>query len=1039
MNSNSYLTNWSNSNFNINSLNFNSLNLPFSISDPHGLPLPLHLSHTNADDMSDKNNVDDKYIKNNIDDKYVKNNIDVLYQNTRSIKNKMSDTFVNSLSHHYELIILTETWLEPSISSYHYFDKDLYFVYRSDRVSKTKCRGGGVLCAINIKSILKHHQIKLPDNIVNTNEIDTLGVFVEHHNYNYRIIVIYIPPDVTNNKITILCKYLSCLETFLATFNCKLLIMGDFNLPNFCNNNLYINNKLNLSISSFISTVNLQQINTIRNCNNNILDLIFVNYSNCFIITAEPLVPPDKFHPPLLLHSFNNSYSGNNLPIHNDNHTNKYFIQNLNVLQYKAQLRAVNWDQLFKQVNGLVNQQSVDHICDIFYDKIFEVLDSNIITNNTTKTNDSFPYWYSRELTSLFKIKGKFMSINKARPSGANSLRIKDISLKIKQLICRDLKIHNSNIENNAKYHPKQFWKSINSKRNNNSTVKCLLINDIITYDSIIIASSFAEYFADVFNTNDFSSACSPCDMLHNVYINNHLISINSTDISRELLSLNSSNTCGLDNLSNAIIKLCPDAIIYPLQFIFNLAIKDGTFPTRWKQSKVIPVPKKGNNLLVDSYRQVSLLPNFSKIFEKLIYDIILSYFSPYQSHSQHGFTKRRSTCSNLLTFTEYVMSKLNNNQQVDVIYTDLSKAFDKINWNTLIVKLYQINLPLCIIKLISSYLVNRSCSVFVNGETSMPYHPSSGVPQGSNLGPLLFNIYINELPEKLSCYSLLYADDTKLYLPISSLMDCHHLQYNLNKFANWCSTNSLSVNASKCYVMSYTRSKNPILFNYCINGCSLPRTDVFTDLGITFDNKLLFNSQVEKVAKAALSALGLVIRLSHAFTGRDSIISLYNSFVRSKYDYCIAVYPLRTVKQAKLLNKGHRRFVKYLVKKTQGKYMPRGCDDVSLVRDAGMVTLSLRRDSTIIMYFIKILYGLVDCPDLTDIIKVKPDTGRLRYTSPFSVPNTVKSSSLSPLQSMVELTNFACRKTCLFNRIINMDHISCDYLLYCLQKSQES
>lgn len=168
------------------------------------------------------------------------------------------------------------------------------------------------------------------------------------------------------------------------------------------------------------------------------------------------------------------------------------------------------------------------------------------------------------------------------------------------------------------------------------------------------------------------------------------------------------------------------------------------------------------------------------------LYNIILSYFSQFLSTYQLGFSPRRSTCTNLVEFTNFVHSRVNDGCQVDVIYTDMLKAVDKVDWIILLHKMLNIGKPNCIIGLIKSYLSDRKCYVHVNGVLSAPYSSSSGVPQGSNLGPLLFNVFINDLPEHLSCYSLMYADDVKLFIPTRTIHDCILLQNNIDEILLW-------------------------------------------------------------------------------------------------------------------------------------------------------------------------------------------------------------------------------------------------------------
>lgn len=171
-----------------------------------------------------------------------------------------------------------------------------------------------------------------------------------------------------------------------------------------------------------------------------------------------------------------------------------------------------------------------------------------------------------------------------------------------------------------------------------------------------------------------------------------------------------------------------------------------------------------------------------------------------------------------MLTFTQIIHMGLTSYKQVDVIYTDFSKAFDKLDHNVLLYKLSLLDLSDNILQLISSYLNDRVNVVNYAGYNSTPFVPTSGVPQGSNLGSLLFAIATNDVDLFVNCHLLMYADDMKLFLPINNVLDCNNLQTNLDNFSNWCRRNKLQLNPDKCNIMTFYKS-DYIAYNYEING----------------------------------------------------------------------------------------------------------------------------------------------------------------------------------------------------------------------------
>ena len=203
---------------------------------------------------------------------------------------------------------------------------------------------------------------------------------------------------------------------------------------------------------------------------------------------------------------------------------------------------------------------------------------------------------------------------------------------------------------------------------------------------------------------------------------------------------------------------------------------------------------------------------------------------------------QNRSTITNLLCVTQDLAETIDNNGKMDVIYTDMQKAFDTINHQLLLKKMSLLDFSDSLLALVRSYLMNRQHCVRYCNCMSNSFVLTSGVPQGSNLGSLLFLTFINDLPANVSCNKLLFADDLKLYHRIYSVNDCLALQHNANVLSFWSRTNLLQINEPKCYVMSYTKQKCPVSYPYKINDYTISRTDSFKDLGVIFDNLHLYH-----------------------------------------------------------------------------------------------------------------------------------------------------------------------------------------------------
>ena len=219
-----------------------------------------------------------------------------------------------------------------------------------------------------------------------------------------------------------------------------------------------------------------------------------------------------------------------------------------------------------------------------------------------------------------------------------------------------------------------------------------------------------------------------------------------------------------------------------PLKIIFEHSLKKGKFPKIWKKANVVPVHKKEDKMLVKNYCPISLLPVFGKMFERVIYNSLFNYFQSNRlfTPSQSGFLPGGSCIAQLLSIIHEIQTAFDENPTVDVrgVFLDISKAFDKVWHDGIIFKLKSYGVEGKLLLLLKNYLENREQRVVLNGQTSEWRKIMSGVPQGSVLGPLLFLIYINDLPDVINSLCKIFADDKSLF---SKVYDIHNSASKLN------------------------------------------------------------------------------------------------------------------------------------------------------------------------------------------------------------------------------------------------------------------
>jgi hypothetical protein len=320
---------------------------------------------------------------------------------------------------------------------------------------------------------------------------------------------------------------------------------------------------------------------------------------------------------------------------------------------------------------------------------------------------------------------------------------------------------------------------------------------------------------------------------------------------------------------------------------LFQRIYDTGLMPTVWKKANITALHKKGDKSDSKNYRPISLTCIVSKVYEKILRNHILQFVQPFISKQQHGFLPRVSCLSNLLECLDTVYGIIEEDKCADVIYLDFQKAFDSVPHKRLTAKLEAYGITGKMLRVIEDFLTERTFRVRVGGTYSRWFKVTSGVPQGTVLGPLLFLIYINDLPDEIKCFVSLFADDVKM---VTRCNEFSLAQKDLQKLEEWQKKWLLTFNTidNKCKVLHIGKC-NPIN-QYFMNDLALPTVPTEKDLGVHMDTHLDWSLHIQKSINKASSVLGW---LSRNVISRDKavIMNIYKSLIRPHLEYAVQLW----------------------------------------------------------------------------------------------------------------------------------------------------
>ena len=506
----------------------------------------------------------------------------------------------------------------------------------------------------------------------------------------------------------------------------------------------------------------------------------------------------------------------------------------------------------------------------------------------------------------------------------------------------------------------KKFWSFVKSLKKDAYGITSLRENGILKTDSKEKANICNRQFQSAFTREDDSDppskGASPFSSMGD-------ITVDPKGVTKLLDGLNVHKASGPDGLNARVLKECSNEISPILALIYNESLARGEVPDEWRQANVSPVFKKGEKYDAANYRPVSLTCICCKTLEHILVSNINKHIAldSILADCQHGFRSQRSCETQLVQFVHDIISNLDGavnrgHKQTDLIIMDFAKAFDKVPHRRLLHKLEYYGIRGSTHKWINSWLSGRTQQVVLDGQASDPVPVLSGVPQGLVLGPVLFLLFINDLPDNIRSSVRLFADDCVLYRNIHSLQDCLTLQEDLTSLGQLEADWQMKFNVAKCHSMRVTRHQHhkQILFDYSLHNQTLENVQSAKYLGITITDNMDWGQHVSEISSKATKTLGF-LRRNLAFAPRSTKEVAYKTLVRPKLEYAAPIWSPNLKLQINQIEKVQRTAARWTCRRWQNT-----SSVGEMLDELDWPSLEARRDQSSLLLFHKIHCGAV-------------------------------------------------------------------------------
>nr|VZI00941.1 unnamed protein product [Spirometra erinaceieuropaei] len=810
-----------------------------------------------------------------------------LYSNAQCLLSKLDELKIYVDQTLPDIISITETWLSASVD-----DREValsgYHLFRKDRLGR---QGGGVLVYVKYGLFASEKEGQL------ARTAETIWLTVKTPGSQpLEILTVYRPPRNDPQSDSSLLEELEAIS-----LRPNVMIMGDFNAPNidwnltsapgseFNFDRRLLNSVQRSQLTQHVLSPTRLREGQLANC----LDLVLtkapesVDVVNCL----PPLGKSDN----VVLQW---EYSLFSVPDQSIVVRRNIWRGDFN--QMRLDMRRRDWKAAF---TGCVLKDWLE----------LKTILNELITRYCPMSNKkitSRPRWLKGSLKVEVNRKQKLWKAYLRDKTTESRNRYKAQRNRVKCLVYKARQDFEGNLLNCAGENPKLFFNYIRQSTRNRDPIPMLKTDDgVELYKDDEKAEHLSRFFQSVF-TREVAVPTDHCNVDNVPTIDS--VVLTKPIVQQELLKLKEGTSPGPDEIPAKLLKELATELAEPLSVLFQASLDAGRLPPEWKTAWISPIHKNGSRASANNYRPVSLTSICCKVMERIIKRELMRFLE--QNHllcdAQHGFRRGRSCLTNLLYCLEQRTRAIDEGNVVHVAYIDFKKAFDSVPHQRLLHKLSRIGVRGKLLKWIENFLVGRSQTVRLGGQHSAEVTVTSGVPQGSVLGPILFLIYIDDCIHGLDCKIAMFADDIKLWTVIRNEDDEANLQANLDRLEKWSGHWLLPFNVTKCNILRIGRTSSAHRQTYYLNHTPLPLVEVQKDLGVWITSSLKPSFHCLKAAKSAMSSLYLIKRAFAKFD-EECFRKVFGMFVRPQLEFAIQAWRPWTVKDRTTLEKVQRRATK--------------------------------------------------------------------------------------------------------------------------------